>query len=1199
MHNQQSSPADPTERRTLRIVTINIENIKTNRKYLEKLAESHDIILIQEHWLYNFEQKEILTYLEDFDFVIKSSDDNDPILPLHKPRGKAGVAIFWRKTLSRNIEQLTEGCERLVAIQIHSTPKKICIINTYMPTRCTNSTVEYNQLLDELHEIFMKYKHSHDFIWAGDLNASLIRDPPNKQDLLLMNFFTENHFELASSSKQATFFHYNSSQSQIDYIFSNGDIQIEKYTINEDEPLNVSTHTSVSASFCTELPKQSTSVTSKGPTFLNPRIKWDKIDTELYKEKVKSRIDVFDELDGYALPSDVALKRLSSILTEAARESITAPPVKKKCFKNHWPPEIIEACKAAKSAHWEWKKSGQNKDSPLYEKLKLTKKSLRQSQRQYEATKKVNKIEKIMQASNSDQNTFFKLIRAQRNTKDKLTPYIVIEKETWEEDRLLEGWATYFERLAKPKQNPLFDEQYRKDTELNVLLLEQIEHFKAKESSNVTPQHITTAIKQLKNKKAADRDGITAEHLKLVADHITGPLAKITQKIQDSCLVPNSFKAGLITPILKKGKIHWNPDHYRRITVTPIPSKLFEKITLPSIEDPLGPLKSKMQRGFSKGSSSANAAFLLTESIAEAYDNKTPLYITMLDASKAFDVVSHDALMQAMHLHNITGPNWLLMKDWYSGMTSQIKWKGELSREIEEGQGLRQGGGLSAGQYITYTNKNLISLEDASLGLYIGTEYIGCPTCADDTALVHTNPVDMQVAINLCQKFASQERFTFSSSKTKILVYDHNLKNFTPESIWSLNNEPIECVKEQIHLGINRVANALVQNLADEKIQAGRRTTYSLFGAGMHGLNGLNPKTAIKLWKIYVIPRMLYGLDIVSTNPADISKIEDYQRKTMKQLQHLPPNTSNPATYLLCGVLPIQAEVDKRCLSAFVRFISNVNSAEYHVIKRQAVMKDLSSKSWLTNIKEILHKYELPSVYSLLQNTPTKSEWKLDVKKAITKKCTKVLLEQMSNQSTTKYINTEACSLVKPHHVWTTAGTSIRKISRANVKVKILTGTYNLQGKRMKFKNSKENGFCKLCQTEIEDRVHFIVRCPLLQECRVPYLNELDNLFRKHVPFFNLPKSTDDVLTRIIIDPSFVCKTKLLLHKAEELTQRLVYTLHHNRSSLLDQLVPPQDDSNPQPAPTSPKRLTTTRRRHRPMLTQAAAHPAAKSRGAP
>ena len=180
-----------------------------------------------------------------------------------------------------------------------------------------------------------------------------------------------------------------------------------------------------------------------------------------------------------------------------------------------------------------------------------------------------------------------------------------------------------------------------------------------------------------------------------------------------------------------------------------------------------------------------------------AADLKQTVYTTMLDASKAFDVVSNNNLLIAMLKHNIKVTHWDLMKDWYTGMTSEVKWDGILSRTISEEQGLRQGGGLSAGQYKTYTNDNLVNQKEQALGLKIGTTYIGCPTCADDTALVHSN----------------QQRFEFSKTKTRILIHDSKPqhKSVTVKTpYWQLDGADITVTQKQDHLGIPRESNKLV-----------------------------------------------------------------------------------------------------------------------------------------------------------------------------------------------------------------------------------------------------------------------------------------------------------------------------------------------------------------------------------------------------
>jgi hypothetical protein len=51
---------------------------------------------------------------------------------------------------------------------------------------------------------------------------------------------------------------------------------------------------------------------------------------------------------------------------------------------------------------------------------------------------------------------------------------------------------------------------------------------------------------------------------------------------------------------------------------------------------------------------------------------------------------------------------------------------------------------LSTGLYKTYINELLLTLERNRVGSHIGTTYVGCPTVADDLALLANSTSDLQ-----------------------------------------------------------------------------------------------------------------------------------------------------------------------------------------------------------------------------------------------------------------------------------------------------------------------------------------------------------------------------------------------------------------------------------------------------------------------
>ena len=158
---------------------------------------------------------------------------------------------------------------------------------------------------------------------------------------------------------------------------------------------------------------------------------------------------------------------------------------------------------------------------------------------------------------------------------------------------------------------------------------------------HVTDDQCRNIISRLKQRKAADIYGLSAEHLQHAHPNVSVIIAYIINKIIDAREVPPILKTGIVTPVYKKKKSVLNPDNYRRITVTALLCKVLEKVIIDPLKQTLKPKISKLQRGFCEHSSSVNTAFLLSEAIAEAKDQNIPLYVAFLDASKAFDVVWH------------------------------------------------------------------------------------------------------------------------------------------------------------------------------------------------------------------------------------------------------------------------------------------------------------------------------------------------------------------------------------------------------------------------------------------------------------------------------------------------------------------------------------------------------------------------------
>ena len=302
----------------------------------------------------------------------------------------------------------------------------------------------------------------------------------------------------------------------------------------------------------------------------------------------------------------------------------------------------------------------------------------------------------------------------------------------------------------------------------------------------------------------------------------------------------------------------------------------------------------------------------------------------------------------------------------------------------------------------------------------------------------------------------------------------------------SIKNE--ECT---IHLGISRHVKEKVN--IDEKISLGRKTAYSLMGAGFHSGNGLKTCLNGHLWSAFIVPRLTYGLEILSLKKNDIENLEKFQRKSLRQIQGLPDKTSNTIILALLGILPLESIKHKNSLNLFVNISRNHHFIEYDIAERQLVMKGCEEKSWFNLVKTILETYNLPSIFSLFNQQIPKSKWKSMLNKAVNEYIEAKWQNDLKAKPSLKYINPNSLKVGKSHPIWATVRNSITDNKRAQLKCKILTGTYTLQGNRAAFNQYTVDATCKLCLAAPETRQHFISECSAYTQEREVYVQKLRN----------------------------------------------------------------------------------------------------------
>lgn len=375
---------------------------------------------------------------------------------------------------------------------------------------------------------------------------------------------------------------------------------------------------------------------------------------------------------------------------------------------------------------------------------------------------------------------------------------------------------------------------------------------------------------------------------------------------------------------------------------------------------------------------------------------------------------------------------------------------------------------------------------------------------------------------------------------------------------WYLGSTVIPLSTQATHLGVVRAEkNENIINIT-ERISLARRTLYALMKSGMHGSNGLGPMVSYKLYQSYVLPRLLYSIEVLSLTKAEMKMLADFHVDLLRKIQALPSGTALAAVHLLLGALPMEEELHKRQLSLLFSVISSNNTTLRQVMTRQLALGDELTTSFFNRVSRTLELYELPAIQDLLARVPTKLQWKKLTRQALSDYWTRNLFEEANNKSTLQNCHLVSLRIGSVHPVWSSVRPSLQDVKRSFTKARLLTGTYLFQSIKSKFNNHEVDPKCPLCRLESEDLRHFLLRCTALNDIRRVQFAQLRELVVEEIGVNNWTRHfrNKEILVSLIVDcqklvpEGILPESSSFLEKIESLTRTLCYKMHIEKLKL-------------------------------------------------
>ena len=271
----------------------------------------------------------------------------------------------------------------------------------------------------------------------------------------------------------------------------------------------------------------------------------------------------------------------------------------------------------------------------------------------------------------------------------------------------------------------------------------------------------------------------------------------------------------------------------------------------------------------------------------------------------------------------------------------------------------------------------------------------------------------------------------------------------------------IHSSEETTHLGLKRTVSGECEININDRIESARRTKYSLMNSGYRGTNGLSPATSFQIYKTYVLPRLLYELEILPLNKTHIASLEKFHKNSLRILQSLPERTATAAVYLLLGALPVEAEIHNKQLSLLHSILVSNNSRIKEVLNRQITV---NFDSFFHRVLKVLELYKQPDITSLKQQLPTKTVWKNLVLGSVKTYWRESLVHDAQCKTTLKFLAYENILLGEVHPVWDSTENSVIDVRKAIIKARILSGMCLLQANLHRFSQYREDPTCRLCK---------------------------------------------------------------------------------------------------------------------------------------
>jgi hypothetical protein len=347
-------------------------------------------------------------------------------------------------------------------------------------------------------------------------------------------------------------------------------------------------------------------------------------------------------------------------------------------------------------------------------------------------------------------------------------------------------WSSLWSSKDEESERAAYEEWRRDDAHFN--------EWKGDAASDAflaecTAQEVRAAALSFKDFKAADKDGLINEVLKVLPNKVLTKLAAEFTKMFRGDAYPKEWTDAFVVLLFKSGDAT-NEANYRPITLLSAMFRLFEAVLLKRLQRFLEvhPFVDPQQIGFQAKRSCEELVTALRLAIEKSKSLGKALYVACLDFRKAFDSVPHSRLFMKLRETPLPPPIVRILCALVSTHVSVLP----NGARIDILCGVPQGSLLAPFLFLVFINDLPNFVRDRVKRNDISPFEKPIVLFADDTSGLAFSLATFQLVLSAANEWSILNRLGFQHTKTKVACFNRA----APKSKIAFGEQVCEFVKE-------------------------------------------------------------------------------------------------------------------------------------------------------------------------------------------------------------------------------------------------------------------------------------------------------------------------------------------------------------------------------------------------------------------